>query len=76
MKKMNRDEVKRYHEAQYKSEHIMDLWKKRDEKEAAARFRKMIGIEREDEEVDEKGIDREASDSDLVHSGGEDAGTV
>ena len=76
MNKMNRDEVKRYHEAQYKSERIMDLWKKREEKEAAAHFRRMIGIEREDEDIDEKGIDREASDSTVVHSGREDAGTV
>ena len=75
MKKMNRDEVKRYHEAQYKSERIMDLWKKREEKEAAAHFRRMIGIEREDKE-DEQRIDRETSDSAVVHTGGEDARTV
>ena len=72
MKKMTREDVSNYHNRKQKAAKMKDEYRKRQISEASKRYRRMLGLPVEEENKN----DREASDSDLVHSGGKDAGTV
>ena len=72
MKKMTREDVKEFHNRERAAAKLRDEYRKRQISEASKRYRRMLGLPVEEENKN----DREASDSDLVHSGGKDAGTV
>lgn len=70
MKKMTREDVSNYHNRKQKAAKMKDEYRKRQISEASKRYRRMLGLPVEEENKN----DREASDSELVHSGGEEPG--
>lgn len=72
MKKMSRDDVKEFHNREQAAARLRDEYRKRQISEASKRYRRMLGLPVEEDNEN----DRETSDSELVHTGGEDAGTV
>lgn len=72
MKKMTREDVKEFHNREQVAAKLRDEYRKRQISEASKRYRRMLGLPVEEDNED----DRETSDSAVVHSGGEDAGTV
>ena len=70
MKKMTREDVKEFHNREQAAARLRDEYRKRQISEASKRYRRMLGLPVEEENKN----DREASDSELVHSGGEEPG--